>query len=157
MDTFEVSSWLPAPPEVVYVAWLDSAQHAAFVGAQAEIEPKVGGDFRMWDGYISGRTLTLDPPRGIVQSWRTTDFPDGSPDSRLEVEWSPRGSADHDRHSEIPSGQGASTKEGWRRTTLNRWALLRRRGVAETGIAHREEPPRHALRSNQPAGLSPPE
>jgi uncharacterized protein YndB with AHSA1/START domain len=79
MDEIEVTTMLPASPEVVYRAWLDSAEHAAFVGAQAEIEAVVDGKFSMWDGYITGRNLILDPPRRIVQAWRTTEFPEGSP------------------------------------------------------------------------------
>ncbi len=115
MDQFEISTTLPAPPQVVYAAWLDSAKHAAFVGAQAEIVAGVGGEFRLWDGYITGRTLTLDPARRIVQAWRTTEFPDGSPDSRLEVRLEPEGNGTRMTivHSEIPSGQGKEYEEGW--------------------------------------------
>jgi len=116
MDKFELATTLPVPPETVYHAWLDSAQHAAFVGAQAEIEGRVGAEFRMWDGYITGRNLALDPPRRIVQAWRTTEFPDGSPDSRLEVRLEPEGKGTRITivHTELPPGQGSEYEEGWK-------------------------------------------
>ncbi|HKY84940.1 MAG TPA: SRPBCC domain-containing protein [Anaerolineales bacterium] len=116
MDKFEVSTSLAAPPEIVYRAWLDSAQHAAFVGAQAEIEEGVGGEFRLWDGYITGRTLALDPPRRIVQAWRTTEFPDGSPDSQIEVRLEPEAGGTQITlvHTGIPAGQGPQYEEGWK-------------------------------------------
>jgi len=116
MDKFEVTTTLPVPPETVYHAWLDSAQHAAFVGAQAEIDSVVGGEFRMWDGYITGRNLALEPPRRIVQAWRTTEFPEGSPDSRIEVRLEPKGGGTQITlvHSGIPAGQGSQYEEGWK-------------------------------------------
>jgi uncharacterized protein YndB with AHSA1/START domain len=116
-DRFEISTTLPAKPEVIYRAWLDSAEHAAFIGNErAEISPGVGGPFRIWDGYISGHTLELDPPRRIVQSWRTDEFPEGSADSRLEILLEPAGSGARLTlvHSEIPDGQGSRYEEGWK-------------------------------------------
>jgi hypothetical protein len=53
---------LPAEPLEVYRAWLDSAGHTAFTGAQAEVQAQVGGRFTAWDGYIEGRTLQMEAP-----------------------------------------------------------------------------------------------
>lgn len=39
----------------------------------------------MWDGYIEGIDEELEPGRRIVHSWRATEFPPDSPDSRLEI------------------------------------------------------------------------
>ena len=115
-DRFEISTTLPAKVEAVYRGWLDPVEHAAFVGGAAAIAPGVGGAYDIWDGYITGRTLELDPPRRIVQSWRTTEFPEGSPDSHLEVSLEPDGSATRLTlvHSEIPHGQGPQYEEGWK-------------------------------------------
>jgi uncharacterized protein YndB with AHSA1/START domain len=124
-DSFEVSAHLPAQPEAVYRAWLDGAEHSAFTGGQAEVEARVGGRFTAWDGYIQGRTLELEPPPGalttvstrlrILQAWRTTEFPEGSPNSRLEVllEKSRGGTRITLRHTDIPAGQGADYRQGW--------------------------------------------
>ena len=114
-DRFEISTVLHAKVEVVYRAWLDPVEHAAFVGAAASIAPGIGGAYELWDGYITGRTLELDPPRRIVQSWRTTEFPEGSPNSRLEVLLEPDGAGTRLTlvHTEIPDGQGTKYEEGW--------------------------------------------
>jgi uncharacterized protein YndB with AHSA1/START domain len=53
----------------------------------AQIAARVGGRFTAGGVYMQGATLELDPPRKIVQSWRTTEFPEEAPDSRLEVTW----------------------------------------------------------------------
>jgi len=114
-DRLEMSIDVPAAPEVIYRAWLDSRTHAEIVGAPAEIADGIGGEFRVWDGYITGRTLELDPPRRIVQAWRTTEFLDSDPDSRLELRLEPLGEGTRLTllHSEIPKGQGPTYEAGW--------------------------------------------
>jgi activator of HSP90 ATPase len=115
MDRFEVSAIFPASPEQLYAAWLDAAQHAAMTGAGAEGSADIGGEFRAWDGYIVARTLELEPHARIVQAWRTGDFDDAHPDSRLEVRFAAvdGGTRVTVRHSEIPVGDGPRYKEGW--------------------------------------------
>ena len=76
VDSLHLTTILPANPERVFLAWLDSAEHAAFTGSLAQIEPFVGGRFTAWDGYIQGATLELSPHTRILQSWRTTEFPE---------------------------------------------------------------------------------
>ena len=49
-ESIQCSTVLPAGPERIYRAWLDSAEHAAFTGSPAYIEPDVGGAFTAWDG-----------------------------------------------------------------------------------------------------------
>ncbi len=114
-NEFTISTVLPAPPETVFRAWLSSEGHAAMTGSPARIEPRVGGAFTAWDGYISGRTAALKPYTRIVQDWRTTEFPDGSPDSRLELVLEPveGGTKLTLTHSNIPEGQADSYKDGW--------------------------------------------
>jgi uncharacterized protein YndB with AHSA1/START domain len=118
-DSFEISTVLPAPPARVYAAWLSSAEHAAMTGGSAggsaDIDPRVGGAYSAWDGYITGTTLELEPDRRIAQTWRTVEFPADSPDSRLEIVLDPvdGGTRITLKHSGIPAGQGASYESGW--------------------------------------------
>ena len=58
---FKLSCTLPASPEAVYDAWLDSAKHSAMTGAEAKIVNRVGGAYSAWDGYITGKTVELIP------------------------------------------------------------------------------------------------
>lgn len=114
-DSFEISTVVPTTPQRVYAAWLSSDEHSAMTGGAAQIDPIVGGRFNAWDGYITGTTLELEPQRRIVQSWRTTEFPDDAPDSRLELalEAVAGGTKLTLKHSHIPTGQGASYESGW--------------------------------------------
>jgi uncharacterized protein YndB with AHSA1/START domain len=99
----------------VYEAWLDADVHAEMTGGGATCDPVVGGRFMAWDGYIKGSTLELVPDLRIVQAWRTDEFPDASPDSRLEIALEPSngGCLVTITHSGLPNGQGDAYKTGW--------------------------------------------
>ncbi len=113
---FKLSCTLPASPEAVYDAWLDSACHSAMTGAPAKIGKRVGDPYSAWDGYIAGKTLELVPGRRIVQSWRTSDFLHGDPNSTITVELEPTktGTRLTLTHSDVPDDQTDYESGGWR-------------------------------------------
>jgi activator of HSP90 ATPase len=115
MESFTVSTTLPASPETIYNAWLSSEGHTAMTGSPAEVEAEIGGDFKAWEGYIWGKTLEMEPHRRILQAWRTSEFPDDSPDSRVEIrfEESSDGVKVTLTHTDIPEGQADNYKQGW--------------------------------------------
>jgi uncharacterized protein YndB with AHSA1/START domain len=112
---FTVSTILPATPEKVFEAWLSSGGHSAMTGSPATVEPRVGGKFSAWDGYITGKTLEMKPNSRIVQAWRTSEFSDENPDSRLEILLEPtkRGTKLTLIHSDIQDGRAESYESGW--------------------------------------------
>ena len=108
-ETIEVSRVIPARPERVFNAWLDASEHSLMTGGEAAtVNPD--GSFTAYDGYISGRTLDTAPHSRIVQTWRSTEFPDGAADSRLEVLLEPEGEGTKVtlKHSDLHGGQGES-------------------------------------------------
>jgi activator of HSP90 ATPase len=115
-NSFTISVVLPVSQKQLYDAWLDSKEHSAFTGSPAKVNPRVGGAFSAWDGYISGKTLELKPYSRIVQSWRTTEFQKKDPDLLLEVliTKSGKGSKLTLKHSQLPPGQLDEYKTGWR-------------------------------------------
>ncbi|MBI2165711.1 MAG: SRPBCC domain-containing protein [Chloroflexi bacterium] len=114
-ETIQVSAVIPASVERIYKAWLSSKEHGAFTGGSAEVDPRVDGEFTAWDGYIQGKTIELEPYSRIAQTWRTSDFPSGSADSRLEVllEKAKGGTKITLVHTNIPDGQGKNYQQGW--------------------------------------------
>ena len=73
---------------------------------------------KVWNGYITGRNLKLEPPRRIVQSWRTTKFTAPDPDSQIEVLLQPAagGTTVTVRHSNVPDGHTSYRDGGWQRS-----------------------------------------
>ena len=112
---FKISAIIPAKPADIYKAWLSTKGHTAMTGSAAKINGNVGGKFSAWDGYIFGKTLDLTSDQRIVQAWRTSEFPDDAPDSRLEVllEEAKSGTKVTFIHTELPKGQAASYRLGW--------------------------------------------
>ncbi len=108
-DSLSLSEVIPARPERIYAAWLSSAEHTAFTGDKAVVDPLIGGVYSTFDGYSSGRTVDLQPGRRIVQTWRAEDFPAGSPTrasrSRSKRPWAARCS-----RSCTPTSRAASAR-----------------------------------------------
>ena len=113
---FTVSDVIPATPQQIYDAWLDDEGHANITGgASADISPNEGERFTVWDGYITGANLKLEPGKRIVQSWRTTEFTDSDPDSQIEVVLEPveGGTKLTLHHTNVPDGQTGYRDGGW--------------------------------------------
>jgi activator of HSP90 ATPase len=116
---FFVSDVIPASPQEIYDAWLSSDGHEKITsGKPAQMSAQEGAAFTVWNGYISGRNLKLEPPRRIVQSWRTTKFSAADPDSQIEVLLEPAagGTRITVRHSNVPDGHTSYRDGGWQRS-----------------------------------------
>jgi activator of HSP90 ATPase len=115
-EKLSMSVLLPAAPEKIYAAWLNAKEHSKFTGARATTSKRIGSRFTAWDGYISGKTLALETNRGILQSWRTTEFADTDPDSLLEVSLAPAkgGTRLTLKHTGLPRGGAKQYRAGWK-------------------------------------------
>lgn len=123
---------LSGPPEAVYAALMDAAQHAAFTGLDAEIEAREGGAFVTCGGRNSGYTLVVVPGRRIVQAWRHRDWPEHHYSiATFDVAPMGRGTRLSFTQMGVPADAYESLDEGWRTTywgPLARYLAMRRRG-----------------------------
>jgi activator of HSP90 ATPase len=112
---FSLTAHFAVKPEVVYRAWLSSKEHSEMTGSAAKVQARVGGRFSAWDGYITGKTLELQPHSRIVQAWRTGEFAESDPDSRVEILLKnvEGGTSLTLTHTDIPEGQAESYRAGW--------------------------------------------
>jgi activator of HSP90 ATPase len=115
-EKLKLSVTISAKPEEIYEALLDSKKHSEMTGSEAKVKATIDGAFSAWDGYIEGTTIEMEPHRRIVQKWRTTDFPSGSPDSIVEIllESVEKGTKIVLIHTEIPEGQKEDYRQGWK-------------------------------------------
>lgn len=107
--------FIPAKPVQVYDAYIDAKKHSDFTGGKATCNPKIGGDFTAWDGYIFGRKLELRKGKKIMQEWTTTEWPKGYPPSILELSFISKeeGTELILTHSKVPAEQVESYRQGW--------------------------------------------
>ncbi len=114
--TIKQKTTIPAAPAEVYDAFLDAKKHTAFTGSKATCVPKVGGKISAWDGYISGKNLTLVKGKRIVQEWITTDWEEGYPPSILDLSFAPKGRGTELTmiHSEVPASLASGFSVGWK-------------------------------------------
>ena len=114
MIEFELSDHFKASPETLFAAWLNSEQHSGMTGSTAKVSDQVGEAFDAWEDYIHGKNLELEPPRRIVQHWRTSEFENDDEDSLLEILFEPDGEGTKVtiRHSHLPA-HGMQYKQGW--------------------------------------------
>lgn len=114
-ESITVTFSLHAAAKDIYNAWLDSDEHTAMTGEKATASREVGGEFSAWNGYITGKNLLLIPGKKIVQSWRSSEFPDDAPDSVLSIQLiENQGITEVDlEHKDIPPGQGLQYRAGW--------------------------------------------
>lgn len=112
--TIEQTVQLPASPEAVYNALMDSKQHSEFTRAAANIDNKVDGEFNVWDGYATGKNVELEPGKKIVQIWHASDWPNGV-DSRLTIELTPKGEGTELslHQSGVPAEYVNDVAQGW--------------------------------------------
>jgi activator of HSP90 ATPase len=111
---FTLKTTIKATAKEIYSAWLSSEGHTSMTGGNAIVSNKVGESFTAWDGYISGKNISLESNFKIIQSWRSSQFAESEEDSIIEVILNE--SNDETEltliHSNIPES-GEHYKKGW--------------------------------------------
>ena len=117
--TIHESITLNAKPEQVFETFLDEKQHSRLIGASAKIDRKIGGKFSLWDGSISGTTVSLEKNKKITQRWRESDWEDGH-FSTVEFEFFPTkgGTRLVLIHKGVPEDHYEKIKDGWKQFYL---------------------------------------
>ena len=114
MKSFSVSQQFQVTAKTLYCAWLNSYEHTKMTGADAYIKQFMYVSFVTWDGYIKGKTTGLIANEKIIQKWRTSDFKDEDPDSKVIILFknNEEGCLLTIEHSKIPENQ-PDYEKGW--------------------------------------------
>jgi uncharacterized protein YndB with AHSA1/START domain len=120
-----VRRFIPAPRERVFQAWLDPESLVQWMrpggatDATAEVEPRVGGRFRivMIEGpkryEHTGEYLLIQPPERLEFTW-ISDATDHRPTVvTVELREQERGTELLLTHRRLPPGQVESHRRGW--------------------------------------------
>lgn len=113
--TFTLTATIPASPQEIYEAWLDSLAHSEMTGGEARMSEEIGAEVSAWDDYISGRNLELIPGERIVQTWRTSEFTDEHEDLVISIVLAEvdDGTLLTLEHSNVPDDQRSYEESGW--------------------------------------------
>ena len=114
---------LPAAAEVLYGIYLDSKKHSEFTGTPVTISTEPGSPFSAFDGAISGTMIAAVPFRLVVQSWRSSRFGAGDPDSTLILAFVPEGAEGRIDliHLDVPTSDYQGIAEGWNKYYWTPW------------------------------------
>ena len=115
-DNIKLSVTLPVAASKIYNAWFDKEAHSSFSRGKAVIEKKVGSKFTANDGYIEGEISKMILNRQIVMNWRTTEFPEGSEDSIVTVNFDslPEATKVIIVHENLPEDEGKKYRKEWK-------------------------------------------
>jgi uncharacterized protein YndB with AHSA1/START domain len=118
VTTITQHAFFAVPPAEVFAIFTDAELHRAMSGGErAEIEPRVGGRFEVFDGAVSASFRELLQDRRIVQAWRERDWPAGH-HALLELRFvavnAGRGTHVQLLLSGVPEARAEATASGWR-------------------------------------------
>lgn len=121
-DRIHQEQTLSASPHAVYDALTTTATFSEMTGAPASIDPAQGGEFSLFGGMISGRSIECVPGRRLVQAWRAKPWDEGVY-SVVRFELHAEGSQTRIvlDQAGYPDGTGEQLDEGWH---PNYWAPL---------------------------------
>jgi activator of HSP90 ATPase len=98
----------------VYAVLIDAEQFRKCSGMAAEIEPRAGGSFKVFEGHIFGRNVELVPNKRLVQAWRTENWPAGVYSiAKFELVASGSGTRLTFDHSSFPPEERDHLASGW--------------------------------------------
>ena len=102
-------------PEAVYKALISSKEHAEFTGSPADVNGRKGAKFTAWDGYISGKNISMTKGEKIEQEWSTTEFPEGYGPSILKISLKKKGDGTELTMVQyrVPASQVKKYESGW--------------------------------------------
>ncbi|RZL18963.1 MAG: ATPase [Pedobacter sp.] len=69
MMDYKKYTYLPASPEEVYLALTKAQSIQLWTGAEVEFTEEEGTEFSFWEGDISGKNISFEPGKKIVQQW----------------------------------------------------------------------------------------
>jgi uncharacterized protein YndB with AHSA1/START domain len=124
-ETLVVRRFIPVPRQRVFAAWLDPVSLATWMrpagmtDATAEVDPRVGGKFRVVmargpEQYEhTGEYLVIEPPRRLSFTW-ISQATDHRP-TTVTIELFDRGGGTELvlTHRQLPSSQIESHRSGW--------------------------------------------
>ncbi len=85
---------------------MDPRRVEAYTQSSAQIESKEGGKFALFGGNVTGEFVQLVPNERIVQKWRTSTWPEGTPQPPAHAHTPPHTHTPHRTRTHAPVVHG---------------------------------------------------
>ena len=112
MKDFKKYYIIPAQPEEIYLALTLPATIQLWTGEAAEMSTEPGSEFSLWEGSISGKNISFEKDKKIVQQWY---FGEQEVESIVTIKLHPhkQGTSVELQHTNIPDEVYEEMVEGW--------------------------------------------
>lgn len=111
MKDFKKYFIIPAEPEIVYVALTNPYTIRLWSGEEAEMSSIEGSEFSLWEGSITGKNLSFEKNKKIIQQWYFDEEEDSIVTIKLHKH--KRGTSIELHHTNIPEIAYNDIIEGW--------------------------------------------
>lgn len=103
---------ISAAPEDVFTALTNPATIQLWSGEPAEMSTEPGSEFSLWEGSITGKNISFEPGKKIVQEWY---FGEQDEKSIVTMIFHPhkQGTSAELRHTNIPDEDYDDIVAGW--------------------------------------------
>ncbi|HMJ47659.1 MAG TPA: SRPBCC domain-containing protein, partial [Ferruginibacter sp.] len=112
MKDFKKYYTIGASPADVFIALTNPATIQLWTGEKAEMSTLPGSEFSLWEGSITGKNISFEDGKKIVQEW---DFGDQEIPSVVTIILHPHknGTSAELRHTNIPDDDYDDIVSGW--------------------------------------------
>ncbi|WP_276366074.1 SRPBCC family protein [Chryseolinea sp. H1M3-3] len=112
MKDFKKYYIISATPEEVYLALTTPATIHLWSGEPAEMSTEPGSEFSLWDGSITGKNISFEEGKKIVQQWHFGDQQEASIVT-IKLHAHAQGTSVELRHTNIPDDDYEDIVDGW--------------------------------------------
>ena len=117
MKDFKKYYIVKATPEDIYKALTTEITIRLWTGDLVEIDPQEDGEFSMWDSAITGKFISLEPFKKIVQQWYFGDQDEPSIVT-IKLHEHKKGTSFEVQHVNIPDEAFTEIVDGWDNTYM---------------------------------------
>jgi len=116
MKTIKQTHVIHVSPKRVFEALTNPKDIETWSGSGAKFETKEGGKYSMWDNWVKGEVLEIDPPEKLAQTWEPSDWEPQKEQSVATFTLHEKGGGTEIEfeHTNVPEEHYKSTSEGWR-------------------------------------------
>eukprot|EP01119_Soliformovum_irregulare_P021605 TRINITY_DN722_c0_g1_i1.p1 TRINITY_DN722_c0_g1~~TRINITY_DN722_c0_g1_i1.p1 ORF type:complete len:334 (-),score=84.19 TRINITY_DN722_c0_g1_i1:96-1097(-) len=120
-SSFTLKEKFVCPPSELFACFVDPNRVKAYSGSNSVMNGTEGGEFKLFDGTVTGINTKVEHPKLLVQKWRFESWPQGHYSQvTLSIEEKNGKSILTVKQDNIPAEDKERTERGWSHNFFNR-------------------------------------